>query len=105
MKMKKLISLVLMFMTTRAHAVLPYQVLRWPSSGNIATYGAVDLSQSNAVTGVLSNANTTATSANTASAIVARDGSGNFSAGTITATLSGTATNVTGTVAIANGGT
>ncbi len=30
-----------------------------------------------------------ATSANTASAIVARDGSGNFSAGTITATLSG----------------
>ena len=33
----------------------------------------------------------TATSANTASAIVARDASGNFSAGTITATLSGTA--------------
>lgn len=45
-----------------------------------------------------------ATSANTASRIVARDGSGNFSAGTITATLSGTATNVSGTVAIANGG-
>lgn len=34
----------------------------------------------------------TATSANTASAIVARDASGNFSAGTITATLSGTST-------------
>ena len=34
-----------------------------------------------------------ATSANTASKVVARDGSGNFSAGTITATLSGTATN------------
>jgi hypothetical protein len=86
-----------------------------------------------------------ATSANTAGAIVARDGSGNFTAGTITAALSGnastattlqtarliggvsfngsaninlpgvnttgnqnttgTATNVTGTVAIANGGT
>lgn len=46
-----------------------------------------------------------ATSANTVSTIVARDGSGNFSAGTITATLSGNATNVTGTVAIANGGT
>lgn len=46
-----------------------------------------------------------ATSANTASTIVARDASGNFSAGTITATLSGTATNVSGTVAVANGGT
>jgi hypothetical protein len=55
--------------------------------------------------GTLANARTTATSANTASAIVARDASGNFSAGTITATLSGNATNVTGTVAVANGGT
>lgn len=55
--------------------------------------------------GKVANSATTATSANTASAIVARDASGNFSAGTITATLSGNATNVTGTVAIANGGT
>jgi hypothetical protein len=46
-----------------------------------------------------------ATSANTASKVVARDASGNFSAGTITATLSGNATNVSGTVAFANGGT
>ena len=52
-----------------------------------------------------------ATSANTASKVVARDASGNFSAGTITAALSGnattatTATNVSGTVAVANGGT
>lgn len=38
------------------------------------------------VTGVLPNANTTAASANTASAIVARDGSGNFTAGQVTAT-------------------
>jgi hypothetical protein len=55
---------------------------------------------------VLANA---ATNANTASAIVRRDASGNFSAGTITANVtgnvSGTAANVTGTVAIANGGT
>jgi hypothetical protein len=36
-----------------------------------------------------------ATSANTASTIVARDGSGNFSAGTITANLTGTATSTT----------
>ena len=44
-------------------------------------------------------------SINTINAIVARDGSGNFSANTITGTLSGTATNVSGIVAIANGGT
>ena len=42
----------------------------------------------------------TATNANTASAIVARDASGNFSAGTITATLSGSATTA-GTVTTA----
>lgn len=46
-----------------------------------------------------------ATNSNTASTIVKRDGSGNFSAGTITANLVGTSTNVTGTVAVANGGT
>jgi hypothetical protein len=39
----------------------------------------------------VSNSATTATSANTASAIVARDASGNFTAGTITAALSGNA--------------
>jgi len=46
-----------------------------------------------------------ATSANTPSKIVLRDGSGNFSAGIITATLDGHATNVTGTVGIGHGGT
>jgi len=59
---------------------------------------------------VLANA---ATAINTALAIVKRDASGNFSAGTITASLtgnvsgnvSGTSANVTGIVAIANGGT
>jgi hypothetical protein len=45
--------------------------------------------------GKVSNSATTATNANTASAIVARDGSGNFTAGTITANLTGTASNVT----------
>ena len=39
----------------------------------------------------VSNSATTATSANTASAIVARDASGNFTAGTITAALTGAA--------------
>jgi hypothetical protein len=59
--------------------------------------------------GKVSNSATTATPSNTSSTIVLRDGSGNFSAGTITANftgnLMGNATNVSGTVAIANGGT
>ena len=41
--------------------------------------------------GKVSNSATTATNLNTASAIVARDASGNFTAGTITAALTGTA--------------
>ena len=55
--------------------------------------------------GKVSNSATTATNANTANAIVARDASGNFSAGTITASLSGNVTgNLTGTAsAIADG--
>lgn len=44
----------------------------------------------------VSNSATTAASANTASAIVARDASGNFTAGTITAALSGNATTASG---------
>lgn len=53
------------------------------------TNATIDLTAK--VTGILPNANTTAASANTTSAIVARDGSGNFTAGTITAALTGTA--------------
>lgn len=45
-----------------------------------------------ATAGKVSNSATTATSANTNSAIVARDGSGNFSAGMITANLTGAVT-------------
>ena len=45
--------------------------------------------------GKVANSATTATSANTANAIVARDASGNFSAGIITASLSGNATTAT----------
>ena len=44
-----------------------------------------------------------ATSANTASKVVARDSSGNFSAGTITATLSGSATSATTATNLAGG--
>ncbi len=58
------------------------------ASGNL-TCSAVSLTAD--VSGTLPNANTTATAANTASTIVARDGSGNFAAGTVTASLTGTA--------------
>ena len=53
-----------------------------------------------ATAGKVSNSATTATNANTASAIVARDGSGNFTAGTITAALTG---NVSGSAATVTG--
>jgi len=55
--------------------------------------------------GKVSNSATTATNANTASAIVSRDASGNFSAGTITASLSGNATSVTNGVYTTDTGT
>ena len=45
--------------------------------------------------GKVANSATTATAANTASTIVLRDSSNNFSAGTITASLSGNATTAT----------
>ena len=48
-----------------------------------------------ATAGKVSNSATTAASANTTSAIVARDASGNFAAGTITAALTGTASSAT----------
>jgi hypothetical protein len=48
-----------------------------------------------ATAGKVSNSATTATSSGTVSTIVARDGSGNFTAGTITATLAGNASTVT----------
>lgn len=70
-----------------------YQVLRMGASS--PAYGSVNLDQSAAVTGVLPNANTTATAANTASAIVARDTAGNFNAGTVSAALSGNASTAT----------
>lgn len=93
-----------------------------PTSGTLVASGAIvdaDINAGAAIVdtklatiataGKVSNSATTATNANTASAIVARDGSGNFTAGTITANLtgnaSGTAANVTGVVALANGGT
>lgn len=63
------------------------------ASANIADTKLATISTS----GKVQNSATTATSANTASAIVTRDVSGNFTAGTITANLTGNVTgNVTG---------
>jgi hypothetical protein len=81
-----------------------------PSVATVGTSSAANIHAAE----LLTNA---ATNLNTASAIVKRDSSGNFSAGTVTGSfsgpltgnvtgnVSGTAANVTGIVAIANGGT
>lgn len=103
----------------------PLEGLRWADTTNLREYIFIDgywvevgvgfvgpaPSGTGAVVvsnGILQTPIAVAT-ANTASTIVQRDASGNFSAGTITANLtgsvSGNAANVTGTVAIANGGT
>lgn len=75
---------------TSTAAGTQYQSLQAGAS-SVPTFDAIHLDQSAAVTGILPNTNTTAASANTASAIVARNASGNFTAGTITAALTGTA--------------
>lgn len=85
--------------------------ITFPASGTLATQAGTEtltnksmsgasntftnIPLTTAVTGVLPNANTTAASANTPSAIVSRDGSGNFSAGTISADLSGNSSTAT----------
>ena len=78
-------------------------------SGNLSTSLIVnaDISGSAAIAdsklatistaGKVANSATTATSSNTPNTIVLRDGSGNFSAGTITASLNGNATTATST--------
>ena len=75
------------------------------STPSVITVGGSTAAAINAAT-LLANA---ATNSNTTSTIVKRDAAGNFSAGTITADINGnvngTANNVTGTVAIVNGGT
>src|SRR5207344_211568 len=52
--------------------------------------------------GKVSNSATTATNLNTVNTIVARDASGNFSAGTITATLNGNAATATSATSATN---
>lgn len=71
----------------------PLSIANGGTGTNVTTYCNL---QSN-VTGTLPNTNTTASSSNGASTIVARDASGNFAAGTITATsFSGSGASLTG---------
>jgi hypothetical protein len=73
-------------------------VLGTDTSGNYIATGAVSgngLSGSAGAEGATFTVTSNATNSNTASTIVFRDGSGDFSAGTITANLSGVATNAT----------
>ena len=63
--------------------------------GNAATATtATSATTAGSITSQANSATITAASANTANQIVLRDGSGNFAAGTITATLTGNATNI-----------
>jgi hypothetical protein len=57
--------------------------------------GLTSLNGSNVSSGTIDNLRTTAASANGASTIVTRDGTGNFAANTITANLTGTASSAT----------
>lgn len=69
-------------------------------TGGMILNGTIDPSTKMSA-GILPNANTTATSSNSGNAIVLRDVSGNFTAGTITASLTGTAS-AASTVSTAN---
>ena len=86
---------------TNGELVTPATIHQLVDAATISGIVNADISASAAIvdtklaqistTGKVANSATTATNANTASAIVARDASGNFSAGTITASLTGTA--------------
>jgi hypothetical protein len=68
----------------------------------LATSATTDTTNADNITsGTLNNARTTASASNGASTIVARDASGNFAAGTITANLTGNASGTAGSLATA----
>lgn len=79
--------------TTSVHGITDTAALVTLADGQTLTNKSIS-GASNTLSNIPNSA-TTATNSNTPSAIVARDGSGNFSAGTVTANLTG---NVTGAV-------
>lgn len=66
-----------------------------PTDCSSNTYATTIAANGNLTCASISNASTTGVSTNTASTLVLRDGSGNFSAGTITASLTGNASTAT----------
>jgi hypothetical protein len=103
--------------TTTAHGITLANIVQTGTTGTVNSTmildGTIVNADINASAGIVdtklatistaskvSNSATTATSANTASAIVARDASGNFTAGTITANLTG---NVSGSAGSTTG--
>jgi hypothetical protein len=108
---------------TTAHGITLANVVKTTDTGTVTstmiTDGTIVNADINASAGIVdtklatistaskvSNSATTAASANTASAIVARDASGNFTAGTVTANLTGNVIgNVTGNVTGTSGST
>ena len=90
--------------TTTAHGITLANLVKTTDTGTVTNTmlaGSIADTKLNTISTAskVANSATTATSANTASAIVARDASGNFTAGTITANLTGNVTgNVTGNI-------
>jgi len=88
--------------TTTAHGVTLANVVKTTDTGTVTNTmlaGSIADTKLSTISTAskVSNSATTATSSNTNSAIVARDASGNFSAGTVTANLTGNVTgNLTG---------
>jgi hypothetical protein len=90
---------------TNGELVTPQKLHELVDLGSVANIVNADISAAAAIAdtklaqittaGKVANSATTATNASTANAIVARDGSGNFSAGTITANLTGNASTAT----------
>jgi microcystin-dependent protein len=97
---------------TNGELVTPAKIHQLVDSATVSNIVNADISAGAAITdtklatistsGKVSNSATTATNSNTANAIVTRDASGNFNAGTITANLTGNVTgNVTGNASTA----
>lgn len=76
-----------------------------PTGCGGGTFATGIAANGNLTCSAISNGATSGTPLSSPNTLVLRDGSGNFSAGTITATLNGSASSISGIVPTANGGT